>query len=76
MPGTVVPNGTKVPGTPFQMDPVSVSPASRASVDGNQLTCDLSTVVAPLLSAPRSAGSTLTSERHSWSREATKVNNG
>lgn len=26
VPGTVVPNGTKVPGTDFQVDPVCVSP--------------------------------------------------
>lgn len=64
MPGTTVPNGTKVPGTPYQMDPVSVS--SLASACGHAhdklLTSDLFTVVAPLLSAPRSAGSTSTSE--------------
>ena len=29
VPGTTVPNGTKIPGTPYQMDPVSVSPCTR-----------------------------------------------
>lgn len=65
VPGTTVPNGTKIPGTPYQMDPVSVSPFASGTriVHGNQLlTSDLFTVAAPLLSAPRSAGSTLTSE--------------
>jgi 2-methylcitrate dehydratase len=33
VPGTVVPNGAHVPGTPFQLDPVTKPTKSRASWD-------------------------------------------
>ena len=39
VPGTVVPNGTKVPGTPFQMDPVCVPlPSPATSFGAERLT--------------------------------------
>lgn len=34
VPGTTVPNGTKIPGTPYQMDPVSVSPFASCTATG------------------------------------------
>lgn len=59
VPGTVVPNGTKVPGTPFQMDPVCVLPILR--VGDERLTRSDSAVAARSPLALRFAGSTLTS---------------
>jgi hypothetical protein len=61
VPGTVVPNGTKVPGTEFQMDPVCVLFIRPRFSRRKETDEGRKTVVALSLSERRFAGWTSTS---------------